>query len=738
MPDTTSISRLHPQVMRWVAAQRWPRLRDIQEEAIAPILAGHDVIIAAGTASGKTEAAWLPVLSRIMFARDSQERDGRGVRAIYISPIKALINDQAERLERMCADLEVNIVPWHGDVSSSTKRRLGHQDSILLITPESIEAMFVRRGEVIGPRLAAAEAVIVDELHSFLGYPRGAQLRSLLDRLDLAARHRTPRIGLSATIGDPAAARAYLRPRGGESVIWIQSRQAVNQLRVVLKGYLEAAEPAHDGDDAQPPASAMIANDLYVTLRGSDNLVFANGRRDVEIYTDRLNKLCQRHQVPAAFVPHHGSLSKDIREHTERRLKDPTTPTTAVCTSTLEMGIDIGSVAMVAQIGSPISVAGLKQRVGRSGRRAGEHPTLRMYVAENPPNLRTPPQDELRTELVQSIAAIELLLRGWSEAPDMQDQHLSTLIQQILSIIAQYSGARPKDLYQTLSGAFAQVDESTFIQLLRSMKNHDLIVQDSSGSLLPGVVGEQLIDHYSFYSAFTSEVEFRVIHGGKTLGSMPVASNIRKGSLIIFAGRRWSVSDVDERRQIIEVREATGARPPRFGGVAGDVADRVRLTMRQLYRIEQTPTYVDDSANTLLAEGRAAYRRYGLDETFVIEHGGGTILLPWRGDRTLRTMSLALTRIGYAVGVDGVALTIKETTTKELVGAIAGMLELARPSAIDLAREVVVRERDKYDRYLDEDLLLGAVAARSIDVNAAWEAFGEVSGGRGPALPRLG
>ncbi|MGP3959994.1 DEAD/DEAH box helicase [Nonomuraea sp. 3N208] len=201
-------------------APNWRELREAQEAAVAPVLAGdRDVLIAAATASGKTEAALLPICSVL-----TEQPDTAGFAAVYISPLKALINDQYGRLDPLCDHLGITVSRWHGDVASSSKSKLlDRPHGILLITPESLEAMFLLRGWKIRDLMASARYLVIDELHSFIGTERGAQLQSLMHRLDLAARRRIPRIGLSATLGDMAKAADFLRPRAGDDVTVIVS-----------------------------------------------------------------------------------------------------------------------------------------------------------------------------------------------------------------------------------------------------------------------------------------------------------------------------------------------------------------------------------------------------------------------------------------------------------------------------------------------------------------------------------
>jgi len=748
----SAFARLHPRIQRWIWDQQWSEFRDAQVRAVGPILDGQlDIIIAAATASGKTEAAFLPICSALLLARECADQDATprtqgsptssvaqlGVKVLYVSPLKALINDQYSRLDALCEHLDLPVHRWHGDVPGSRKAKvLTHPDGVLLITPESLEALHVVHGPKLGQLLGGLRYVVIDELHSFLGSERGAQLQSLLHRVELAIRRRVPRIGLSATLGDMSAAAAFLRPGHGEEVTVITAADGTQPVRLQVLGY-EATEPnlnaspmgsAHseeDAGDVTPGDQIAIADHLFKTLRGTDNLIFANSRGTVEIYADLLRRRSDGDMVPNEFVPHHGSLSKNLREHAEARLKDRSMPVTAVCTSTLEMGIDIGSVSSVAQIGAPYAVSSLRQRLGRSGRRKGEAATLRIYITEQQVTPGTPPPDALHSQLVQSIAMVNLLLDRWNEVPDSGDLHLSTLIQQLLSLIAQHGGVSPAQAHQALCshGPFARVSTALFVTLLRALRAADLLSQAGDGLLLLGTAGERLVNHYSFYAAFRTAQEYRLIASGRTLGSLPVSYLLMPGSLLIFGGRRWKVLSVDTRAKIVELVRSSGGRVPKFTGSGGEIADRIRREMLAVYKTSSVPVYLNASAARLLAEGRANFARFGLDSDPVLEWGADTLIFPWRGDRIMSTLAVALTTTRVDVAPDGVCLTMTGASRGAAIARLQALAASGPGDPLTLAAGVQTKIVEKYDDFLSDELLDIANAARSLDVDGAWHAL---------------
>ena len=718
-------------VRRWIWLKGWTALRDIQERAIPHLLSGDDdLIVAAATAGGKTEAAFLPLISR---AHTTAE--GEGFDLVYVGPLRALINDQFRRLEDLCETLEMPVHPWHGDIAQGVKARARKSPrGILLITPESLEAMFVLRGAEIPRLFTGTQAIVIDELHALLDSERGVHLRSLLSRLELAVGRRIRRVGLSATLGDMKLANAYLRPEAPDKVVALVSRSEGQELRVQLRACVaRQCEEQPDSKDAEPDgpdASALsatraVGKHLFDKLRGTNNLVFAGSRQSVEIYSDLLRRMCEEQHLPNEFFPHHASLSREHRGFVEKRLKDGSLPITAICTSTLELGIDIGDVTCVGQIGAPWSVAALRQRLGRSGRRAGQPAVLRMYAIEPETDGDSHLVDALHLRLVRSVAMIELLVEGWCEPPRTEALHLSTLTHQILSVIAERGGASARRLYTILCdrGPFRSVDPLLFARLLRQLGDPEtaLIEQAADGALLPGREGERLVEHYSFFAVFHTPQEYRVVHDVKTLGTLPVDAPLAPDLTIIFVGRRWRVVEVHDREKVIEVVPDHTGKPPVFGGDAGDTHGTVIERMRDVLRSDILPSYLDKTAAEVLSSARAAYRRSGLDKTPVKSLGEDRYLLaPWTGTVGTASLAIVLTSLGYRVGTfDGILEVCSTgsnsyTLIPDLESIAADKLNL--PDLVTGRASALVRE--KFHRYLADDLLVSDALSSRLDFNA--------------------
>lgn len=733
---SSAFELLDPRVQRWIWKEGWAELRDIQEEAIpAVIAADRDVIIASATASGKTEAAFLPIASAVASGAD-------GLSVLYISPLKALINDQHRRLEPFFEAVDLLVHRWHGDVSSGQKRKVLEKPSgVLLITPESLEALLIRHGSRARQILGSLRFVVVDELHAFMGSERGRQLQSLMHRVDLAAGRRIARVALSATLGDMGMACEFLRAGGVEDVVRIISHGSRQEVQLQIRGYRitpprmddEAVAAAErEGREITPEDLATgdsieISRDLFRRLRGGRHIVFANRRADVELFSDLLRRFCEQQRLPVEFWPHHGSLDKSLREDAEAALKAADRPATVIATSTLELGIDVGSVESIAQLGPPNSVASMRQRLGRSGRR-GEPAVLRIYIQEPEITSSTPPHEQLRSDLVQAVAMVRLLAERWYEPPPEGALHLSTLVQQVLSLIAQHGAVRADQAWNALSrtGPFGGVDTAMFASLLRDLAQHQLVTQTHTGELVLDLQGERLVNHYEFYAAFSTPEEYRLVADGRTLGTLPVLFPLYKGLHLIFGGRRWRVLAVDAAHKVVELARAAGGRAPRFGGAGARVHDRVRQEMLRVYG-EATPLpFLDSTAADLLAEGRDAFRRLGLRERRVLRWGKDAVAFPWIGDRALHTLLIQLRGHGLNVSAEGAAIVAQDTAAE---GLLAALQQIAVAGPVDALRIAAVVENtvsEKHHPYLGDALLRADYATSQLDPQGAHAAAAEM------------
>ncbi len=568
----------------------WPFLWPVQEEAIAAIASGTGHVLVMGdTASGKTEAAFLPILSRPV--------PGPGFSVLYVSPLRSLLNDQAERLRRLGGYAGVPVHLWHGDVERGAKRRSQSQAAgVLLTTPESLEAMCVHRALYLPVLFGNVRFVVLDELHAFVGTGRGVQLASLLRRLGRYSAQTPRRIGLSATIGDPDRARAFL----GDPCT-VCAGQGPRKRTLLHLRY----DP--DGD---------VAGDMLALTRGRKALVFCNARARVEALTQELSR---RADGTAAYLPHHGSLDRRERAAAEEGLRAQGAGA-IICTSTLELGIDVGTVDMVVQVDCTHSVVALRQRLGRSGRSPGHDRVGQLYVSGE-------------AGLVQSVAVVELLRAGWVEASPDPGPAFDVRWQQTLSEAIERGGLDPEDV--------ADVPPD----LLAHMLEHDHLVRRGD-RLVAGVRGDALARRRDFLAVFQSEDAYLVVAGPRHLGQLPPLPIYREGAPIIFAGRLWTIAEVDHARRRFEVVPATAGHPPVFTAQGLHVHPVVRASMVDVLLADTHYPYLDPCGQAVLDGLRRSFLGLGLTAWArpAVVVPGGSVLHAFAGDTVANTLALLLQR----------------------------------------------------------------------------------------------
>ena len=750
--SAAAYSLLHPGVQKAIFRRGWKELHAIQTQAINALIGGDGhLLICAHTAGGKTEAAFLPIISRLA------ENPRPSVQALYVGPLVALINDQFERLETLCGDVEVPVHRWHGAASATEKRKLRDSPGgILLITPESLESNFINYGVHVRRIYAELDFIVIDELHSFLSNVRGVHLRSLLARLS-AATGRKPRIvGLSATIGDPRGARAFIAPDAPETVSIIEGKgdQAV---KFGIKAYLRAEEIAGDEIRRWHPSDALdaagsltshqaqqarplggfpardegvdattndelddIAADILHTCAEHTNLVFGNAKQGLEILADRLHTRVKALHLPYdPFHVHHGSLSKDVREETEAILKSRK-PATVLCSSTLEMGIDIGSVRRVAQLDPPWSVASMRQRLGRSGRREGEPAVMRIYSRDESPHSASTITDLLFPNLLRSVALALLMFSKWLEPHDGDRLNLSTLVHQILSCLRETGGMTADALFAVLvkDGAFRNVGETMFRRVLRSVASQELIEQMPSGELILAPKGERITSERDFYAAFAVSEEFIVRHDGREIGKLQSSLVPPVGENLILGGRRWRVDDIMPLAKTVYVSPAKGGKPPVFRGTGGEIHTRIVEMMHAVLADIDEPPFLDSPAQTLLKAARETAARAGVTSPGYIVRADSVQWFPRLGTRGLVTLELHARCDGLAVEKDVLSITYKKTDMARWRAHLTTIAQGHR-TALNLAQRLGMKTFEKFDETLAEDLLDEANAHDRIDLTGA-------------------
>ena len=706
--QSSSFELLHDSVQRWIWRQGWTSLKDIQENSIPVVLRRDtDVIISAATAGGKTEAAFLPILSHVL------SNPSEGFDVLYLSPLKALINDQYRRLLDMTSGTDVEVTPWHGDIDASRKiKALKKPSGILIITPESLESFLINRSMYVKTAFGNLKYIVIDELHAFIGNERGKQLQSLLSRIELITGNKPPRIAMSATFSNYDKVKSFLRPDESLPCEIPSQGNSNHETRILVKEYIQQADKDVDGE---------IVDEIYTKLRGSNNLVFTNSRVSAEGYAVRLGDRSEEECVPNEFRVHHGSLSKIERESVEQELQRGENPITALCTSTLELGVDIGKVKSIAQIGVANSVSGLRQRLGRSGRR-DEPSILRIFSIENEESSGW--LYDLRTNLVQNIAVIELLREKQYEEPAVNKSHLSTLIQQILSLVASFSGFYPKEGWEILCnrGVFRNITPKGFMDLLKCMGKQGLLSQLNTGEIIIGKEGERLLRRLDFYTAFVAPIDYDVISSddGKIIGMIQSLPEVKQQ--IILAGKRWVVNRVDEKTKNIYVSRIKSGGGISFSSEIPEIDEIITLKMRDIYMSDDVYPYIDkvSESHQELLKAREHFNENKLNMRFY----AGNTLFTWAGAKVNRTIVL-MCKLKFQKNLDYNHLMIYGIAPED----INRLLAQPKPDGDKLAALVPrsEKEKQKYDHFLSDALLDHEYSSTYLDVDKAWELLNKLA-----------
>jgi ATP-dependent Lhr-like helicase len=548
-----SFELLSEPIRKYIRDKRWEQLHPIQNAAISRILTTDDnYILASRTASGKTEAAFLPILSKVDF-------NERGVQVLYISPLIALINDQFYRVEELCKSLEITVTKWHGEATKSQKERiLRKPEGIVLITPESLEAMFVNKPFNVRHLFSNLKYVVIDEIHSFIGSDRGVQLKSILSRLQDINDKRFSVIGLSATIGDYDEAKRFTGDEASTKVLLDRTAKEIN------------AEFRYFKRETEELPLELLKN-LYLETKDNKALIFPNSRGRVEEVAVKLKKISDRVKGHSNYFSHHSSVHKEVREYVEFFAKNNKYQNFCIsCTSTLELGIDIGSVDEVIQIDATHSIASLIQRVGRSGRKEGQSSNLFLYATD-------------RWNLLQALACWELHKEGFIEPPQVTKKPFDILLHQALSITKGHSGIKFKDLIQQLKNNFAfhQIEITEIGEIINHLISIDFL-ERLQNELIIGIEGEKIVNSRDFYSMFTSEVNLKVINAGNTVGEIPYSPQIAENENIFLAARIWKIVAIDFDANKIEVVPANDGKKPKFSGGTTSVHSQIRQKMFEI------------------------------------------------------------------------------------------------------------------------------------------------------------
>lgn len=719
-------SKFPPFIREFIFSHSWESLRAVQLAAAKTIFeTDHHLLLTSTTASGKTEAAFFPILSELW------EHPAHSVGVLYIAPLKSLINDQFYRMEDLLTESGIPVTHWHGDVSASHKKKLlDHPSGILQITPESLESMLINRSNDIVRLFGDLRFVVIDEVHTLTGVDRGNQIQCQLSRISRLIGRQVRRVGLSATVGDPEKAAAWL---AGDSNIPVDVPQIPPEgirWRLGLEHFFfqnDNPDQTEREKATKPQKGAELDAGyeyMYDCVKDKKALVFSNSREETEYLTATFRQIAARRGEPDVFLIHHGNLSAALREDAELRMKNDERPVVTCATVTMELGIDIGRLERVLQNDAPNSVSSFLQRLGRSGRR-GQPPEMMMVFREEDPLPNTPLPQLFPWGLLRAIAIIQLYLEErFIEPPRAKKMPVSLLFHQTLSILAAAGELTAKALAERVLALppFRQISKEDYRTLLISMLNHDFLEMSEEKGLIVGLAGERLLRSFQFYAVFKDSEDFTVRAGDPEKGSAEEIGTITTpppvGDRFALAGRVWEVEELDIPRKLIYVHPVAGKMEVSWPGDSGAIHTKILERMRRVLTEDTVYPYLKPNAAHRLEVARHLARNTGVGERMLIHLGGSTwCLFPWLGTISFRTLRRFLAKHAKELGISGIEfegcyyiLFRMEGDGKDFCRILARLAA----GGIDCNALVAPGELpvfDKYDAYVPGELLRAAYAA---------------------------
>ncbi len=725
--------RYAPFIKDYIYRSGWKCLRGVQNGAGEAIFGTDDnVLITASTASGKTEAAFFPVLTLL------EEDPPKTVGVLYVAPLKALINDQFGRLQELCEEEGIQVTKWHGDASLTRKQKLLKKPSgILQITPESLESLLINKHMEIPSLFGDLRFIVIDEIHSLLRGDRGLQTFCLIERLCRMAACDPRRIGLSATIGNPEAAGVFLSAGSKRKTVIPKFERGSEVWRLSMDHFYNTPPQADEGKTltvktplSEPPTDkAPVGADpgigyIFEHTKGKKCLIFTNSREECESVCQHLRQYCEANNEPDRFLIHHGNLSASYRESAEEEMKDDDSLMSVCATATLELGIDIGRLERAFQIDAPFTVSGFLQRMGRTGRR-GDPAEMWFVMREDHQEARAMLPDSIPWYLIQGIALVQLYIEErYVEPPREGRLPFSLLYHQTMSTLASQGEMTPAELATRVLtlNCFKTVSQDDYRLLLKHLIDTDHINVTENGGLITGIAGERVVNNYKFYAVFQENVEYTVRSGPEQLGTIVKPPPI--GDKIAIAGRVWVVEEVDHRQRKVECTLVKGNIPAYFGDVAGDINTRILERMFGVLSEDKHYPYLMPRAVCRLETARETFKNTLIGSRPLVHLGGKMwALFPWIGTYAFLALERLLKiRCAAKLGLRGLESSrpyymqfTMQASEEEFYKTVCDEAE-TRFDPIELVYKNEVPVFEKYDEFVPPELVKKGFANGVLDI----------------------
>ncbi|WP_139652356.1 DEAD/DEAH box helicase [Raoultibacter phocaeensis] len=698
-----AFGRLAPFIQDYIYANEWTELRAVQVAACDVIFDTEcNLLLSSGTASGKTEAAFLPVLT------DLAKHPSSSVGILYISPLKALINDQFKRLEQILVEGNIPVCKWHGDASISKKNALVKKpEGVLQITPESLESLLMNKRGASIKMFSDLRYVIIDEVHHFMRDSRGIQVLSLLERMQRLTGNVPRRIGLSATLGDIGLAERWLNTGSGRECISPVTDDKSGSIRLFVHRFVKAQD-----DDATHADSGDRAHFEYLFKMTLDKktIIFANSREEIEFIMANLREIALANKAPDVYRVHHGNVSAQLREQAEDEMKVSEDRIVTGATVTLELGIDIGSLDQAVQIGAPATVSSFAQRLGRCGRR-GQVPQLLFTFVEDVQATAADKLGPINWSFIRLIAIIQLYTKHrWIEPIPPQKHPYSLVYHQTMSTLKSNGELSAAKLAQEVLslGSFKSISQDDFKLLLNHLIATEHIQKTEQGGLIIGRVGEKIVNHFHFYTVFIVPEYYLVKDENKPIGTVDKIYPV--GVRFSLAGITWETLDVNEKSKVLFVKRVPGISVVDWNvDFESELHTVLVRTMRSILRGNESYPYLSDSCKERLAEIRYLALGSTITENLVTQLSEHTFaVFPWVGTRQLFTLHFCLLGRGIKSKMPWRTAVYLEVcfggTAEELEREIADILA-SKPNLHELPLPDDIEIAAKYNEYVPYPLL---------------------------------
>ena len=729
MTEADRIFMKFPDFIReFIYSNSWESLREVQMFAANSIFnTDNNLLLTSSTASGKTEAAFFPVLT------DIWQNPPQSVGVLYIAPLKSLINDQFLRINDLIDQSNISVTHWHGDVAASQKKKLLQTPTgILQITPESLEAMLMNRSNDIPRIFCDLRYVIIDEIHTLMGSDRGNQILCQLWRIQHIIGRVPRRIGLSATVGQSDLAAEWLSAGTDRNTdIYNPPSEKVKWRLGMEHFYIQNPEfdqTCHQDTEKERALLDAGYEYVYDCVKDSKALVFSNSREETEYVCATLRQIASKRQDRDIFLIHHGNLSASLREEAEMKMKDDEIRAVTCATVTMELGIDIGKLERILQMDSPNSVSSFLQRLGRSGRR-GQPPEMMMVFREEEPLPNSPLPQLIPWGLIKAIAIVQLYIEErFIEPPTWKKQPFSLLFHQTLSVLASRGEMTAAELAGMMLSMppFRYVNKESYKELLVSMLNRGFIEMTDEKTLIVGVLAERMLNSYKFYAVFNDSEDYTVRCESEEIGT--ITTPPPRGDRFALAGRVWEVLDVDVTRRLVYVKGVEGKMEISWPGEFGEVHTRILERMRQVLAEDMDYPYLKENAKQRLKVAREVMRRTGAANKHIVHLGGYTYcLFPWLGTRSFRTIRKMLAAVSANLGISRmdfegcyyITFRMERGNERALMEALRDHFGRGFKDAGYLVDPKELPSFEKFDEHIPGDLLRMAYASDRLDLYEA-------------------